>query len=199
MARTPKIQEIPVFTKEDTCGLHRFFAFLSYFFPLGTLIMWIAFHKKSKFVRMHTKKSCRLYVITILQYVTVIVFTIILTLILRTGGNTEAALAGILGSLATYGVAAAFGVVFFIIITVVMVLWILITAIKALCGKLYGIKTVKEIIREQLNLGNPEALEIIRTDNRFADVLAEYNATQAKMQQAANNPDNTSTPDGGAK
>lgn len=215
MARKLKIQDIPVFTKEDTCGLHRFFAFLSYFFPLGTLIMWIVFHKKSKFVRMHAR-NCFVY------HMTVILTNVVMSLVLVIVGIIVAVQSGTLisdpsafvsGLIAGGGIFAIFAIVFGIvdvIFSIAMFITILVSIIRALCGKLDSLKNVKLVIREQLNLGNPEALEVIRTDARFADILAEYNANQARMQQAANaaaqstpnttdNNNTNNTPDGDAK
>lgn len=217
MARKPKTQDIPVFTKEDTCGLHRFLAFLSYFFPLGTLIMWIVFHKKSKFIRMHAR-NCFVYHMTII--VTNVVMSLLLVVIgvviVLSGGEVVGSdPSAIFGTLLAGGglfaiVAIVFGIVD-VIFSIAMFITILVSIIRALCGKLDSLKNVKLVIREQLNLGNPEAFEIIKTDARFADILAKYNANQARTQQAANmsaqstpnttdnNTNNTNTPDGDAK
>lgn len=215
MARKPKIQDIPVFTKEDTCGLHRFFAFLSYFFPLGTLIMWIIFHKKSKFIRMHAK-YCFVYHMTII--VTNVVMSLLLVVIgvvivlsggVAVGSDPSAIFSALIAGGGAFAIiSAAFGIVD-VIFSIAMFITILVSIIRALCGKLDSLKNVKLVIREQLNLGNPEAFEVIKTDARFADILAEYNANQARMQQAANaaaqsntntaDNNNTNTPNGDAK
>ena len=81
----------------------------------------------------------------------------------------------------------------------VMFIMILKFLIRSLCGKLESKRNVRRIVEEQLAIGNPEAVEIIKTDDRFADLLAKYNANQARMQQAANNSGNTNTPNGDTK
>lgn len=169
MARAPKIRDIPVFTKEDAGGIHRLFAFLSYFFPIGTLVMWLIFRKKSKFVKMHAETSFG-YSITVI--VCPIVFGLlfgIVALVMFIAGLWDKLLvfAPIFG-IASGAVSAIIGICVFIMT--------LTSIIRALCGKLESNKQLKLIVREQLDLGNPEAVELIKTDARFADILAEYNA-----------------------
>ena len=62
----------------------------------------------------------------------------------------------------------------------------LVSMVRALFGKLESNKVSEAILRDQLALGNPEAVEIINTDARFADILAEYNAIHAQSQNSDN-------------
>ena len=72
------------------------------------------------------------------------------------------------------------------LIVIVFLIMLLVSMIRALFGKLESNKQLKLIVREQLALGNPEAVEVIKTDARFADILAEYNATHTQSQNSDN-------------
>ena len=175
MAKAPKIREIPVFTKEDAGGLHRLFALLAYFFPIGTLVMWLLFRKKSKFVKMHAETCFGYYLVIIIMTVVFGIFAGVAALILNSMGKLKDML---FVGIALGGIGG--------LIVFVFLIMLLISMIRALCGKLESTKQLKLIIREQLALGNPEAVEVIKTDARFADILAEYNATHAHSQNADN-------------
>lgn len=192
MAQKTKFREIPVFEKEDSSGINRLFAFLSYFFPIGTLIMWIIFRKKSKYVRMHTKNA---FIAAMISLITPLVISLIgMVAFLVEGGGGEALPADEIQQVIKIVCGGFTGLIEF-----VMFIMILKFLIRSLCGKLESKRNVRRIVEEQLAIGNPEAVEIIKNDDRFADLLAKYNANQARMQQAANNSGNTNTPNGDAK
>lgn len=175
MAKGPKIREIPVFTKEDAGGIHRLFALLAYFFPIGTLVMWLIFRKKSKFVKMHAETCFGYYLVIIIMTVVFGVFAGVAALIAFLTGKPDVLLV----------VGIAMVIVAGITVIVVQIL-LLVSMIRALFGKLESNKQLKLIVREQLALGNPEAVEVIKTDARFADILAEYNATHTQSQNSDN-------------
>lgn len=196
MAQKTKFREIPVFEKEDSSGINRLFAFLSYFFPIGTLIMWIIFRKKSKYVRMHTKRAfgdgLGYAIISLIIKLPVDAVNYICSVTNYWKGMEDTG-----EKFAHYSQIAA-GVLIGIVGFIIFIIFI-VHMIQALCGKCGTFKSTREIVIQQLALGNPEAVEIIKTDDRFADLLAKYNANQARMQQAANNSGNTNTPNGDAK
>ena len=175
MAKGPKIREIPVFTKEDAGGIHRLFALLAYFFPIGTLVMWLIFRKKSKFVKMHAETCFGYYLGIIIMTVVCGVFAGVAALITFLTGKPDVLLV----------VGIAMVIVAGITVIVVQIV-LLVSMIRALFGKLESNKQLKLIVREQLALGNPEAVEVIKTDARFADILAEYNAIHAQSQNSDN-------------
>ena len=175
MARAPKIRDIPVFTKEDAGGIHRLFALLAYFFPIGTLVMWLIFRKKSKFVKMHAETCFGYYLVIIIMTVVFGVFAGVAALIAFLTGKPDVLLV----------VGIAMVIVAGITVIVVQIV-LLVSMIRALFGKLESNKQLKLIVREQLALGNPEAVEVIKTDARFADILAEYNATHTQSQNSDN-------------
>ena len=176
MEKAKKFRGIPIFTKEDSGGIHRFFAFLAYFFPIGTLIMWLLFRKKSKFIKMHAESCFDDYFTIFLATVSAGLFAGIVSLfmfLMSMGRNVK--IIGII--FIVFGVIGAIIDAFF---------WImmLVSMVRALFGKLESNKVSEAILRDQLALGNPEAVEIINTDARFADILAEYNANSARAQDA---------------
>ena len=175
MAKGPKIREIPVFTKDDAGGIHRLFALLAYFFPIGTLVMWLIFRKKSKFVKMHAETCFGYYLVIIIMTVVFGVFAGVAALIAFLTGKPDVLLV----------VGIAMVIVAGITVIVVQIV-LLVSMIRALFGKLESNKQLKLIVREQLALGNPEAVEVIKTDARFADILAEYNATHTQSQNSDN-------------
>lgn len=192
MAQKTKFREIPVFEKEDSSGINRLFAFLSYFFPIGTLIMWIVFRKKSKYVRVHTKNA---FIAAMISLITPLVIALIgMVVFLVEGGGGEVLPSDEVRQVIKIVCGGFTGLIEF-----VMFIMILKFLIRSLCGKLESKRNVRRIVEEQLAIGNPEAVEIIKNDDRFADLLAKYNANQARMQQAANNSGNTNTPNGDAK
>ena len=175
MAKGPKIRDIPVFTKEDAGGIHRLFALLAYFFPIGTLVMWLIFRKKSKFVKMHAETCFGYYLVIIIMTVVFGVFAGVAALVLNSMGKLKDMLF----------VGIAMGAIGGLIVIVFLIM-LLVSMIRALFGKLESNKQLKLIVREQLALGNPEAVEVIKTDARFADILAEYNATHTQSQNSDN-------------
>lgn len=196
MAQNKKFREIPIFEKEDSGGINRLFAFLANIFPIGTLIMWIIFRKKSKFVRMHAKRAfgngLGYVIISLIIKLPIDALNYICSITNYWEGMEDTG-----EKVAHYSQIAA-GVLIGIVGLIIFIFFI-VYLIQALCGKYGTFKSAREIVIQQLAIGNPEAVETIKTDDRFADLLAKYNANQAKKQQAANAPDNTSTPNGDAK
>lgn len=174
MEKAKKFRGIPIFTKEDSGGIHRLFAFLAYFFPIGTLIMWLLFRKKSKFIKMHAESCFDDYFTIFLATVSAGLLAGIVSLIMGSMGR-NVKIIGII--FIVFGVIGAIIDAFFLIM-------MLVSMVRALFGKLESNKVSENILRDQLALGNPEAIEIINTDARFADILAEYNANSARAQDA---------------
>lgn len=177
MAKTPKLREIPVFDPAETGIGYRFAAYFSYSL-FGLIVMWPLFHKKNKFIRMHCKHAFPLVLQRAIAIVVLDVLSGIMNgVFLATVGTLtqeQAQTVSVIYSAVSGLLLAAFS-----IYMTVLTVFTLINIIYGFMGKLCSEKTLKKIVREQLSINNPEAIELINTDPRFADILAEYEAAKA--------------------
>lgn len=145
-----------MFTSDETRGAAKVLAVVAHLFlPFGLIVAWLMGHKKYLFVREHC--AYRLYYFT--GVLVLIVGLLLLSLIPVVGG----------------AILAVGGFTLFVIVTVDSVRY----AIYAANGRIASEKKTRCIIRDRAFAGDERAIGIIRSDPRYSDILAEYEASRS--------------------
>ncbi len=146
-----------MFTSDETRGAAKALAVVTHLFlPFGLIVAWLIGHKKYIFVREHC--SYRLYYFT---GVLVLVIALLLLSLIPVAGGV---------------ILAVGGFALFVAVTVDSVRY----AIYAANGRIASEKKTRCIIRDRALAGDERAIEIIGSDPRYSDILAEYEAARSE-------------------
>lgn len=157
---------VPVYAPEETTkGFRTCAVFTNLLGIIGSIIFLIAAGKKSQFVKDHCKQRIQLVIWTVIQVVilsvasTLLAFTLVVPIICAIGASIQ-------------------GIVF-VVETIVMI-------VRAADGRFTSAKRTREAVRAAAFAGNEVAINIIKTDPKYYDILAEYNKTFANVTEQAN-------------
>ena len=149
-----KMANIPVYSASDTSPGNRACAMLVELLGFGTLaIVWFTAGKKSNFVGEHCRWALRMRIALAIALAVCTIFglSLFLTVIVPI-------IFAVLGA----ACAAAFTV------------FNIIMAVRAAHGRFASKKRTRSDVRDYALLGDEVALEVVRTNPEYADILAEY-------------------------
>lgn len=149
-----KTANIPVYSASDTSSGNRACAMLVELLGFGTLaLVWFTVGKKSNFVGEHCRWALKMRIALsiVLAVCAICGFSLLLTVIVPI-------------IFAVIGVACA---AVFSAFNIVM-------AVRAAHGRFASKKRTRSDVRDYALLGDEVALEVIRTNPEYADILAEY-------------------------